>query len=654
MTNKIWQPGLGERHAVGRVGAYREWARTDEVLCSTVTRRGEEFFTAGPQPQPLASLELPLSYSRKRCALSWTGERIEYRWDDDGLTLENRSTLPGLYLKPQKRTLHLRWAFGNAPGLVDDLDTGQRHRCAGKFASNGRNFHLNCQRMPVLLVLSAPLASIEVVSYEHWAITFAVDGGALLWVPLLDAADRPSTPDALKLWRRLAEAPPLSCEESYRVEGDTLHLRQYFSNATLAPLPPLAALLGNAGGLQKLPQAVHLAKTLLGPYSVVDGNAWEGSIELGWSKSYAQPTRTVSGELSPIPKELAYAGDVTWEPGTPMDQYLALRVWAPLAGVAPKPVWDTLLPQLAPPSANAFRASLMTVTEPTLGLPWSKEARLFEHAGDVSYDSDWYNGLTLSGMYAACRCSDERIAVPARKIAAENRAERAALAAYFEIFNDWALGLAWSDPRGEMWNVECSHNGLEGVLAEAGLRELEHDAVGRARMLYIAGKMAVAFMGAFPLADGSRTTGYVFRDDGDPHVGLYDLRETRGVSIDGPRTKSPYSLAGNFPQYCALLLRHGPVERLRQVADVWARDYPQRYENWAKFYTDLEIDEAHESLKQEARVQAAVFYHLAIDVNLRLWVLAEDPDQIERRFQKPLNLAEQLWCRCGARLTGLE
>ena len=55
-------------------------------------------------------------------------------------------------------------------------------------------------------------------------------------------------------------------------------------------------------------------------------------------------------------------------------------------------------------------------------------------------------------------------------------------------------------------------------------------------------------------------------------------------------------------------------------------------------------------MHQEARTQAAVMYHLAPDVGLRLWVLGQDGREVEALFKTPLNLAEQLWCRSGAML----
>ncbi len=51
-----------------------------------------------------------------------------------------------------------------------------------------------------------------------------------------------------------------------------------------------------------------------------------------------------------------------------------------------------------------------------------------------------------------------------------------------------------------------------------------------------------------------------------------------------------------------------------------------------------------------ARLQAAVFYHLAPEVAFRRFVLGESPESIEGRFKTPLGLAEQLLLRAGFEL----
>jgi hypothetical protein len=397
----------------------------------------------------------------------------------------------------------------------------------------------------------------------------------------------------------------------------------------------------------------------MGEYRVASGASWETEIPMGWSKARLRATRAVDAtRLSEIPAELAYAGDVTWEPGTAMDQLLALRVWSPLAEIGPPAIWAKVRPQLTPPTAAQLRASLEVFTEPVSGRPWAKEAKLFEGAGDVAYDSDWYNGFELSGMWRAANCADATIAQPARALVAAAKRERELLANYFSIFHDWELGAAWGDARAVGWNTDCSHNGLEGLLAQSAMCRAEGDAANADFAFYLAAKTASALMAAERLVDYQCAVGFA-RGEGGLDMsagdgerceakltfGMDGLYAARGVKPQTAASKNPYALAGNFPEFCALQKQYGRRERYREIAALWERDFPARYADWHAFYA------AGNPYAQEARVQAAVMYHLAPEVAFRLWTLDEAADAVEKRFQTPLNLPEQLWCRAGAKLT---
>ena len=112
----------------------------------------------------------------------------------------------------------------------------------------------------------------------------------------------------------------------------------------------------------------------------------------------------------------------------------------------------------------------------------------------------------------------------------------------------------------------------------------------------------------------------------------------------------------HFPEYCALLKKYGPMDIFKRLAAVWASDHPERYEDWLAFYVGadpaarIREGQGDASVYQEAREQAAVFYHVAHDVALRLLILEQDPDEVEAMFKKPMPPAEQLMCRCGLKL----
>ncbi|HUW84772.1 MAG TPA: hypothetical protein VMZ31_18470 [Phycisphaerae bacterium] len=649
------EDGLSEVNAVGRAGGYRDQMWTEVLQLGTVIARGLEFFEPGGQTVPLLSLPVGPVFHREMLQSSWTGRTYRCSWDDASVVMHQRITLPGPMFEQFGRQLWLRFAFGNAPDRIDGLETGRRWpRTDGGL---GRVLLLTGPRRPALLVASEPFVDVQVVSHEHVRLGFESDAARVMWVPLLRDAEQLLKPEILHLWVRLVRRPPLCCRESFEMADDQyIRIRQQFSDlqgqpSELAPIPPVAALLGTRGGLQHLRTGEMLTKTLLGPYQVLEGSGFDWRIDTSWMQAHLVGARRLTGEaaqnLAPIPEELAYAGDFSWKPGTSLDQCLALRVWAPLAGVMPESLWQQLKPQLTPPDAESFRQSLQIITEPFTKKRWAKDTGIFIERCEASYDADWYNGLTLAGLWRGACCADAEIADACRNLAREIKSERKLLVNYMWLLHDWGLCCSWTDPRGETWNLDCSHNGLEGVLAEGNLRRLEGDPAGAEQADYLAARMSVAFMAAFELADWFRHVGFVQHDGVDPHVGIDALREWRGGSICGWDRKGSYALTAHFFEYWYLLARHGPRLRLAEVADLWWRHCPQRYHDWERYYTGGKRT-ASQTLHQEERTQAAVMYHLAPEVGLRMWVLGQPGPAVEKMYNTPLNLAEQLWCRSNA------
>ena len=660
-------PGLDETRAVGRCGGYHPWAdHANAIQLATCVARDLDLHavTADHSRRWLGGPVLPLDHSRTHLGSGWTGRAYRYAWADGGFDVHLRSTLPGPLFIVDGTKLHWRWAVDNGVPRARSLPGGKPFLCAWSNADVGPVVLLENWGVPTLVVASTPIRNLHWVSHENLTLEFDEPGTSVIFVPLLDAADVPTD---VGPWLDLVAAPPVGCREEFEVRESTVVTRQHFVSPTgeptrVAPIPAVTTF----SPLQNFPASRRLITGLLGPYRIVDGASVESEIAMDWARAAPDGGQAVPDDnLSPIPAELAYAGDVTWEPGTPMDQLLALRVWAPLAGICPPRIWDDVVPQLTPPTADALRESLAVITEPVSGLRWAKEARLFEVAGDVAYDSDWYNGFELSGLGRAVNCADARIAEPARTLAAEAKPERALLTNYFQIFHDWELGAAWTDPRGTGWNVDCSHNGLEGLLAESSLRESEGDTAGADFVFYLAAKTASALLAAEHLGD--HQLGIGFRHGGEPLgpaaqledraalwaeseivVGMEGFHLARGVVAQTTAARNPYFLAGNFPEFCVLQRTHGRMERYREIARTWADLHPARYEDWACFYCGDRLDpDASAMHSQEDRVQAAVMYHLAPDVAFRLWVLGENGADVEARFRTPLNLVEQLWCRSG-------
>lgn len=651
------QIGLSEKTAAGRVGAYRPGVWTEYVQVGTIIAHGHEFITHGDPSSSLLSLPVGPNYTRQVLSSSWTGRSSRYTGDHGSMDLHLRVTLPGPLFANFGKTLALRWAFNTAPAHVRDLESG-RERREMVLKDLGRALLLLGPRRPMLLIASQPIREYRVISHEHLWLTFDEPGAYVMWLPLLDDADIPTGDQRLALWLRLLAAPPVTCQETYEVRGDQVHVRQQFASLDnrspqVVPLPLIPALLGDNGGIQSLPAGQMLCKALLGPYKLIEGDHFDWTIDTAWMRAKVQPTRKIEGalaqSLSPIPEELVYAGDVSWEPGSAMDQLLSLRVWAQLAGVMPAGLWRQLKPMLTPPTPQAFRDSLLVLDELFTHQRWAKDKLIFDERNDVSFDSDWYNGLTLSGLWRGINCADEDIAQACRQLACQVKRHRAWMADYLWISHDWALSSNWSDPRGELIDFDCSHNGLEGLLAEMHMCRLEGDTAGAERVQYLAAKMSLIFLANFILPDWARPIGYIHSDEGGPHLGVCALYERRGLRVDGFSTRAPYALAGNWPEFANLLRRHGPIDRVRSAADAWKTSHFQRYADWDHFFTRGRHD-ARQSWSQGNRTQAAVMYHVAPEVCTRLWALDEDGDQVEGLYKTPLSLAEQLWCRCGAKL----
>lgn len=642
------QPGLNETTAVGRCGAYRKNAdHANAVQLATCVARDMDFHAVdGGRIRWLGGPALPDAFHRRSLARSWTGRVYRYGWEGGGFDAFLKTTLPGPMFVPMGKTFDWRWAVDNGVPSARSLPEGRDFGCAWTVANPGQVVLLNNWTLPTLLVASNPIATMTWVSHEHMTLEFEAPSARVMLVPLLDPADIPGD---IGPWLELIAAPPVSCREEFEVRDGVVALRQTFDGARVAPVPAVSGF----SPLQRQPPARTLLHGLMGPYRVVPGDFWETEIPMDWCHARWQAVRKVEvAGLGPVPDELAYAGDVTWEPGSPMDQLLALRVWAPLAGVCPPSVWEAIRPRLTPPTAAQLRESLAVFAEPSTGHVWAKEAKLFETAGDVAYDSDWYNGFELSGMWRAANCPDPDIAGPARRLMVEARDARAHLASYYAIFHDWELGAAWTDARGVGWNADCSHNGLEGLLAQAAMCREEGDAKGADFVLYLAAKTANALLAAEWLVDYQVSRGFVHGPLADgPTFGMNGVLLNRGVVPDSPARKNPYAVAGNFPEFCALQRKFGRIARYREVADLWRERYPQRYADWVAFYCGRKLTPDQATMhSQEERVQAAVMYHLAPEIAFRLWTLGEAPDTVEGLYATPLNLAEQLLCRAGARL----
>ena len=665
-------PGLSAATSISGNGRYRAFASEEVMALHTCCWRGHEFTTLGEEYQALFAPNLPADYQVRQVRQSWTGKAYAYRYRGGDVTLDLRTTLPGPLFSTTGTVLRIRAASGAEWRSFQDL--AGRAPTLGCIDSepgySARLLLVTSRHLPYVVVASQPIIAIRSITHMYYEFTCARPGARLMIVPLLVAADAPYQPARQKLWLSLVAHPPLEAVETVQEQPGSLRITSRFPGSRLAPVPVALALLGRAGGLATPPMATTMLQTWCGPYQVAAGSSHTTTIQMAWSTARLQPTAPVATEdgLSEIPEELAYAGDATWEPGTVMDQLLALRTWAPVLSSAPQALRARLLPQLSVPTPAQLRAAVEIIREPASTLPWGRWRSMWAHNGDACYDVDWYNGLALSGLARAMESGVEAISAPARRLAAGCVRERAALTGYFAVFNDWAWGTAWTDPRGWMWNADCLHNGLEGILAEARMRSVEGNRVGAVQARYLAARHALGLRAAHelpawieelkprlasPRAATYRIDRMVTWSGGgsapataSPALGVQGLASFRDIAYCTVETRNPYVLAGMNPEWNALLKAHTAPAWQERLATAYDHQ-PERYRDWIAFYIGTDWQERRRKGDQEARVQASVFYNLAPEIAFRRFVRGEDAAAIEARYQTPLGLVEQLLLRAG-------
>ncbi len=650
------QKGLSKETAIGRFGRFRKKAGNHTWGLNTCTVQGNMIFAFGRQGIPVGAPALGLSYTQEQCAASWTGCTWNVQSEDLRYTADYRLTLPGpLYTLDGKE-----WGFDFALGASSETLIAYPE---GKAFSVGRDlvkapqvFTTTTGFGRILFVSSEAVEALEVISYEHWRFRFSESGARIMILPLLSEADVPATEEKVNALISLVQHPPLECTEYFKVTGDRVLIESQFADekgqpSEWAPQAPVTALYENKKNLQEISDGLQLLQTVSGPFCVEKGSRTRRRLDISWHRFGMEPGRLDKIKVDPLPLELAFPGDWTWDESCPMDQLLSLRVWAQRAKVLDEKTWKAILERTPLPGAEKFRAHLMRVEEPVSGRSWMKDHALFYHCGDVSYDADWYNGLMLSGLKRAMECADLKLGEAARELAAELKPERKELTDYYEIFHDWSLGVAWTDPRGEIFNWDCGHNGLEGLLAEAHFCKAEGDGERSDLMLYLAARSSVIFCATSEFSAWTRRLHVLEKDcEEEESFGVNHFMEWRGADAVDASNKQPYMSAGDFPEFSALLKKFGPVEELKRMTKRYCEKYPERYSDWLAFRMGKERADKVRSQKvqgevhQANREQNAIFYHVSPDTALRLWTLDEDPEFVMGLYGEQMPAAPRILC----------
>ena len=476
------------------------------------------------------------------------------------------------------------------------------------------------RNVPVLWVFGGRRPTrIAVTSYENMDFVFARPYGRIMAMPLFGSAriDRDllgrfrnghdlkrlrawgdfwagalrKLPDTIDDYFRIDDA---AGEMSVRMVGRRLDGRR----PTVCPVPPfLAAAAGTAYpiaiGNKPLPApALSPGRpaglyTHYGPYTVVAGGELRYTMPLcPYLDRVLSPVR-VTGDrrAANLTRRLrayfddpkyTYGGDGTYDPDSLLDILHNLRVLA-WAG------WS--LPDEQRPAAHAaivrnfdrlFRpGSYRYYREPSTGRTFCRDPKIFDWCGDVSYDIDWYSGMNLTGLWAGVHFG----ALPDAWVRRRWKLVRD-IAAYFEIFQDWATMVPWTDMRGELLNIDCARHGAQGMIGFARLAERFGTPRQRDLARYIASRYMVFWAAEHVLPDLYAAGGVPMatwgRGGGEMVLGFGGVHERDdGPAAFGSGAKNPYTLSPLNPEHMLFLRDYGPTDRLQHYeAEVLDREVP--------------------------------------------------------------------------------
>jgi len=389
-------------------------------------------------------------------------------------------------------------------------------------------------------------------------------------------------------WARLLKGLPDDVDEHFRIDDRSRRVEVRDTGRRLdgrrprvCPVPPFLAAAEGVypvrirGRAMPAPAGAEL-HTHYGPYRLVRGGTLRYDIPLcPYLDKVLSPVR-VTGDTraAALTRRLrryfddprhTFGGDGTYDPDSLLDILHNLRVltWAAWA-----------LPGLQRPAARAaivrgfrglFRPDAYRVyREPVTGRRFARDPQIFEWCGDVTYDLDWYSGMNLAGLFAGVYFGAIDPEVVRRQWALVRDIE-----AYFEIFQDWATLVPWSDTRGELLNIDCCRHGAQGMIGFARLAER----FGRPHRRDLARCIASRYMvfwaaehalpdvyadGGVPLADRGRQTG-------GETLGFGGLRE-RDAEPQRITTaaRNPYTLSPLNPEHMLFLRDYGPIAKLQR------------------------------------------------------------------------------------------
>lgn len=635
-----WYPSLVDRMA-GRFGAFGQSYRYRKLGYLTMITDGPDVYSITMGDNLLLGRPvLPSSYSYEE-KFSWAGAERSYSFSstdgEEGLLKIYESLLaPGfLYWtsepvfrwswEEQKTGQHFILPLSQGP---ECLGEGERYIAArdGELAEpwllvsfSGSQYPFDC---PVLFLFERKPAEIEVVTHEFLDIRFPGPAGKIILMPLFGvrkimnektAAWTERVPEEIlrtcSSWRRRLEHYPVACSEQYRFVGSgALEVKNSYEfvsfenaeNEPLAPVPPFFRMAQKGGYPVTIEgQLVETGyPTHYGVMDYVEGSELTCRIPAcDYVDKTLAPVRVkgVQG-ISRIEEALeAYIGKPLWlwpgdhdyDPEDVMDTMHNLRLLAWATWSLPEGKRRKVLKELAEPGVNRVRDDLYFYFEDPVALEtYARDSTVFAQRGKTSYDSDWYNGFQLAGLWAYRYFGDQAKGLG---LASEHWPLWTALRNYMEIYHDWATCCSTTDPRGNLTDYDCMRNGWSGLLAYARLaRDLGyHDQYLQTK--YLASKTMVAHYVQWVLQKYLYDLASSFPPDGGKGFLKYDLEELTGVdrletyvlhNITHPDDSSPYNLSACIPEHSLFLTDFGLNE---QVAKLTYDNLERYFPEWADF-----------------------------------------------------------------------
>ena len=472
---------------------------------------------------------------------------------------------------------------------------------------------------PLLFIFENTPSEIEIVNHENIDVRFPDRAGKVIVMPLLGIKKSEGILKTSNLnvlveqcsrWREIMSHYPVDCRESFAFdgEGQLLIKNEYefisFDDAakkTMSPVPIFTEYARKRGYAVNVEQEVIETgyPTNYGPLSYVEGTQIVYSIPdckyvdqmLAPVKVEGNPTadrlqERLSGYLS-RPPAWTWPGDHDYDPDGVMDALHNLRLLAWSTWSLPEKERKSRLKDIAEPGVDKIERSLYFFFEdPVAKRVYARDSTIFAQRGKTSYDSDWYNGFQLAGLWSYVYFGDRDKGL---KLARDKWDIFTDLYNYYEIYHDWTTSCATTDPRGNLIDYDCMRNGWSGILAYARLaRELGHEdqyIVAR----YLAAKTMVAHYVQWKLQDFIHEVTESYAPDSSAAILSFPLDEITGVdrldsygppNITQPDDRHPYNLNACIPEHSLFLRDYGLKDR---VAMLTGHDLEKYLPEWRNF-----------------------------------------------------------------------